>query len=460
LRKVYAGGKVAVRGLSYGVPVGEVFGFLGINGAGKTSTLEMLTGARLPSSGTALLAGYDILAQQPQVRRLLGYCPQWDALLELLTSREHLELYARIKGVPEPSVRAVVDEQLARFDLVQFANKKAGTLSGGNKRKLSVAIAMIGSPPLVFLDEPSTGMDPVARRFMWDVIAHIATERKECSMILTSHNLEEVEALCTRVGIMVGGRLRCLGSVQHLKHRFGRGFESEVRAEDPTPPQVDVVEAAMRGAAGGRLVAPPGAGGVAFIPRGAVRALAAALGAPQRDADISDTGAGWALSAAFARSTVPSAGAPAEARAIPLRDLAQWWAEEDLAANITAYITGAAFPGATLEERHGPQLRFKLPPQAESLSVVFAKLESQRAVLCIRSYSLGGTTLEQIFNYFAAQQEEERSVARGMAAVVDAARHPGAGAGSGGAAAGGGGGADVELVHRSGASFRPAPVVA
>ena len=144
LRKVYRGGKAAVRGLSFGLPAGEVFGFLGINGAGKTSALKMLSGDILPSSGSASLAGFDIVRQQLQVRRLLGYCPQFDALLDLLSAREHLELYARIKGVPEADLRRVVERQLDEFDLREYAGKLAGTLSGGNKRKLSVAIALIG----------------------------------------------------------------------------------------------------------------------------------------------------------------------------------------------------------------------------------------------------------------------------------------------------------------------------
>jgi ATP-binding cassette subfamily A (ABC1) protein 3 len=156
----------------------------GINGAGKTSTLQILSGDILPTSGGAQLAGLDIITQQLQVRRLLGYCPQFDAILDLLSVREHLELYARIKGVPEPEVRSVVETKLVEMDLKPFENKLAGRLSGGNKRKLGVANALVGNPPIIFLDEPSTGMDPVARRFMWSVIARVATERKQCSIIL------------------------------------------------------------------------------------------------------------------------------------------------------------------------------------------------------------------------------------------------------------------------------------
>jgi len=181
LRKVYGPksySKVAVKGVSLGIAKGECFGYLGINGAGKTSTLAMLTGDVLPSSGEAYLNGLDILKHQDQVRRLLGYCPQHDALLERLTVREHLELFGRIKNVAEEALHSFVESILVDMNLSQYQNKRAGELSGGNKRKLSVGIAMIGKPPIIFMDEPSTGMDPVNKRFMWEVIARICTSQK------------------------------------------------------------------------------------------------------------------------------------------------------------------------------------------------------------------------------------------------------------------------------------------
>ena len=122
------------------------------------------------------------------------------------------------------------------MDLKQYCDREAGGYSGGNKRKLSVAIALVGSPQIVFLDEPSTGMDPEARRFMWNVIANTMTGR---AVILTTHSLEEAEALSNRIGIMVGGRLRCLGSVQHLKSRYGKGYTLEIRAEEVNAEQAD-----------------------------------------------------------------------------------------------------------------------------------------------------------------------------------------------------------------------------
>ncbi len=146
----------------------------------------------------------------------------------MLTGREHLELYARIQGVVEEDIQKVVNGKIAEMGLTEYASRPAFTYSGGNKRKLSVAIAMMGEPSIVFLDEPSTGMDPVARRFMWQVISDIVTKREKCSLILTTHSMEECEALCTRIGIMVGGVLRCLGSSQHLRTKYGHGYQIEI----------------------------------------------------------------------------------------------------------------------------------------------------------------------------------------------------------------------------------------
>lgn len=177
---------------------------LGINGAGKTTTLSILSGELTPTSGTAHINSFDIITQQRQIRQHIGYCPQFDALFELLTVQEHLELYARIKGLSKLG-KAKFDELIysktKEMNLMLYRDKLAGSLSGGNKRKLSVAIATIGDPPIVFLDEPSSGMDPVARRFMWKVIARMSTVESRCSVMLTTHSMEEAEALCTRIGV-------------------------------------------------------------------------------------------------------------------------------------------------------------------------------------------------------------------------------------------------------------------
>uniref|UniRef100_A0A3B3V8X0 P-type phospholipid transporter n=1 Tax=Poecilia latipinna TaxID=48699 RepID=A0A3B3V8X0_9TELE len=244
LTKVYPGKKTpAVDQLCVGVPAAECFGLLGINGAGKTTTFKMLTGDIPVSSGEAFLNGYSIRTEMRDVHQNMGYCPQFDAIDDLLTGQEHLEFYARLRGVPENEVAMVAEWGIQKLGLIKYANKSAGTYSGGNKRKLSTAMALIGCPPVVFLDEPTTGMDPKARRFLWDCILSVIKEGR--SVILTSHSMEECEALCTRMAIMVNGRFKCLGSIQHLKNRFGDGYTVIVRVGG-SPPALRPVEDFVR----------------------------------------------------------------------------------------------------------------------------------------------------------------------------------------------------------------------
>jgi ATP-binding cassette subfamily A (ABC1) protein 3 len=160
-----------------------------------------------------------------------------------LTVKEHLVFYAHIKGVQASLIDQVVKTQIKEMNLDDYVDKNAGTLSGGNKRKLSVAMAMIGNPPIVFLDEPSTGMDPQARRFMWDVISKISTKRGQSSVILTTHSMEEAEALSTKMGIMVQGTFKCMGSTQHIKNKFGTGYEIEVKIRNLTEDEIKSQEA-------------------------------------------------------------------------------------------------------------------------------------------------------------------------------------------------------------------------
>ena len=226
LRKQYAGGKLAVRDLCLRVYEGECFGFLGVNGAGKSTTFSMLTGAVKPTAGDARLAGKSILTQQDEIRRHVGYCPQHDALEGLLNSREQLRLFAAIKGVESQRVEAEVEGLITDLDLVRFAHKPSKTYSGGNKRKLCVAIALIGSPSLVLLDEPSSGMDAASKRFLWSVIRR---RTAHASSMLTTHSMEECEALCSRICVMVDGAMRSLGPIMTLKTTYGQGLKVEVR---------------------------------------------------------------------------------------------------------------------------------------------------------------------------------------------------------------------------------------
>ena len=161
---------------------------------------------------------------------LIGYCPQYDAIFPTLTVEETIKFYALVKGISTHKIEQVVEKAIVDLNLKEHRTKQAGTLSGGNKRKLSVAMAMIGNPPIILLDEPSAGMDPEARRFMWQVVEKISQRDKKSAVILTSHSMEEAEALSTKLGIMVrGGVFRCMGSTQHIKNKFAVGYEVEIK---------------------------------------------------------------------------------------------------------------------------------------------------------------------------------------------------------------------------------------
>uniref|UniRef100_A0A8C2WRY2 ATP binding cassette subfamily A member 3 n=1 Tax=Cyclopterus lumpus TaxID=8103 RepID=A0A8C2WRY2_CYCLU len=224
LSKVYgSGGNIlAVDRLSLAVGKGECFGLLGFNGAGKTTTFKMLTCDESVTSGDAYIDGYSILRDVKKVQQRIGYCPQFDALLDHMTGRETLSMYSRLRGIPEKYVSGCVENVLRSLLLEPHAEKLVRSYSGGNKRKLSAGIALIGGPPVIFLDEPSTGMDPVARRLLWDAVTRTRESGK--AIIITSHSMEECEALCTRLAVMVNGQFKCLGSPQHLKSKFGSGY--------------------------------------------------------------------------------------------------------------------------------------------------------------------------------------------------------------------------------------------
>lgn len=204
---------------------------------------------------------------------------------------------------------------------------------------------------------------------------------------------------------MVGGRLRCLGSIQHLKSRFGRGFLADVKLSDPSPATVAEIEAAV--AAELVRLGAPGGGGA--LPRGAVRRVCEALGNAPRSAQVTETGTGWAIAASFARS------AARPEPTIPTAEFAAWWAGEDAALRLRNFFVVEAFPGSELVERHGSHLRFQLPPQGDrALAGLFTAVEGARERLGVASYALGQTSLENIFLAFAGAQAEETGHIRGM----------------------------------------------
>ncbi len=234
LRKVYFAqtsaqkDKIAVRNMNLCIKKGESFGLLGANGAGKTTTLKIVSGLEDPSEGYAYVNGFNAVTSRTKAQRSMGVCPQFDTLIEHLTVRENLLYFARLKGISFFDVPYVVEEYMSALKIKIYENKAIINLSGGNRRKVSLAIALIGAPPTIYLDEPSTGLDPLASRLMWRLLSNIRAAG--CSaMILTTHNMLECEATCTRVGIMKNGELVCLGDTQHLRSTHGSGYLLEVR---------------------------------------------------------------------------------------------------------------------------------------------------------------------------------------------------------------------------------------
>jgi ABC-type multidrug transport system ATPase subunit len=214
---------------------------LGPNGAGKTTTISMLTGLIPSTAGDARIADADLKQSLPRVFERIGVCPQFDVCWPELTIEEHLHFYARVKGVPASAEKAEIARLIKDVGLedAHAAKRTSKALSGGMRRRLSLAIALVGSPPVVFLDEPTTGLDPETKRNIWSLIDKF--KRGRC-VVLTTHSMDEADALCSRIGIMSHGRLRCIGENLHLKNVYGSGYKVDVRF---TPGQADAAQTFM-----------------------------------------------------------------------------------------------------------------------------------------------------------------------------------------------------------------------
>ena len=228
---------VAIKNLNFCVEPGECFGLLGLNGAGKTSTFKCITQEFSPTNGTIYINGQDTYNNFDKFKMLIGYCPQYEAIFEYMTVYENLEFYARIKGVKKEYLEKIVNAMIVEMALDEYTKKVSGKLSGGNKRKLSVAISLLCNPQIVLLDEPSTGMDPEARRFMWSIIHKTSKMGKKSSVIMTTHSMDEAETLCKRMGIMVNGEFVCLGKASQIKDKYGYGYEIDLRIKPLTVEQ-------------------------------------------------------------------------------------------------------------------------------------------------------------------------------------------------------------------------------
>lgn len=189
----------------------------------------MLTGLIPPDGGTAIIEGKDIADQMPEIRKNLGVCPQHDILFPLLTVEEHLSLFAAFKGTPRSEIKVEVEKMIQSVGLTEKRREYSKNLSGGQKRKLSVGIAFIGGSRIVFLDEPTSGMDPYSRRFTWNVIRQ---HREGRVVVLTTHFMDEADLLGDRIAIMGDGKLRCCGSSLFLKRAFGVGYNMTIEKKD------------------------------------------------------------------------------------------------------------------------------------------------------------------------------------------------------------------------------------
>jgi len=231
LVRQFKNGPRAVDGIDLGVMPGEIYGFLGPNGAGKSTTVHMLTTLLPPTSGTARVAGYDVVHQGAQVRAAIGAALQEAALDPLLTGREHLRLQASLQALPRGDRNQRADELIARVGLTHAADRKVRGYSGGMKRRLDLAMALVHRPSVLFLDEPTTGLDIQSRTALWEEVARLARE-DEVTVFLTTQYLEEADVLADRVGIIDHGHIVAEGTTAELKAEVGRPTV-EATPEDP-----------------------------------------------------------------------------------------------------------------------------------------------------------------------------------------------------------------------------------
>jgi ATP-binding cassette subfamily A (ABC1) protein 1 len=374
----------AVRYVTVQCHRGDIFGFLGANGAGKTTTFKMLCGIYTPTSGAVRIMGVSMFEQLFRCRQMIGYCPQYDALVELLNPKEHLTFYSRLRGIPEAEVSATAMRKLGEMDLLDHQQKRAGRLSGGNKRKLMVAISTIGDAPIVLLDEPSAGMDPMARRFMWDAILQISSRKS--TVVITTHSMEECEALCNKTGIMVNGVMRTIGNNQSIKRRYGQGYELYAKMMKITDEEQST------------LLSGWGVEPNAVIPKKKVAELTAASPLHQ------------------ALMNAPKAGLHMDDEGVVARVFAEWWFVEERI-DVLGRFLQMKFPGAKCLEKQGFTLRMRLSAgdgaedkaSGAELSTLFDWIESSKSTLRLQEYSLSPTTLEQIFSAFVKEQVTSES---------------------------------------------------
>ncbi|KAJ8306345.1 hypothetical protein KUTeg_016890 [Tegillarca granosa] len=374
LKKVYKeGNKVAVNGLTINFYESQITSFLGHNGAGKTTTMSILTGLFPPTEGTAFIYGYDIRNNMDQVRNSLGMCPQYNVLFDHLTVEEHLWFYARLKGLPQERVNREVEQMIKDVGLPHKRKQLSSSLSGGMKRKLSVAMAFVGNAKTVILDEPTAGVDPYARRAIWDLLLKF---KKGRTIILSTHHMDEADVLGDRIAIISHGKLRCCGSSLFLKSHYGNGYYlTLVRSNnDDDDDEMD------------SMFSPENS-----VPQGSRTSLRKVKEAETTEND--DEGFGESKTdsskSSDSDSDQPPTPPPEGATMLP------GFSDKRIEAFLNKFVKGAV-----LVEDNTTEITFELPTEAchdGSFVKLFRELERCHKDLGISSFGISDTSLEEVF---------------------------------------------------------------
>jgi len=369
----------------------------------KQQLFKCLTCEIFPTRGELLINGLDIAQNFDAVRSLIGYCPQFDAIFDYMTVYENLNFFSTIKGIPDKVKDLIIFSLMKEMNLDQYADKRSGDLSGGNKRKLSVAIAMIGNPPIVLLDEPSTGVDPEARRFMWNVIHKISTKRKYSSVILTTHSMEEAETLCRRMGIMVKGQFRCLGTAQEIKTRYGSGYEVDLRInhldEDDITKKMNLISKTKDD----------------HVNNKDMNNLLNKMGKSKYLTLFDDNNLGREINDEVGRSPEGVVSA---------KRFLNWIHFTDQILKLSAKLLENFPPNVTVSEFYESNFKLKIMKNEKentTIGFLFGLFEDFKSEFNITEYGISQTSLEQIFNKFAyeleANNNQEESGKKGV--VID-----------------------------------------
>ncbi|OBH97901.1 daunorubicin/doxorubicin resistance ABC transporter ATP-binding protein DrrA [Mycobacterium sp. E2733] len=245
LTKTFGGNTPALNGVSFSVPAGTVCGLLGHNGAGKTTTINILSTLIRPTSGRALVSGYDVVRQSDRVRASIGIAGQFTGMDPLLTGRENLVLFGRLRGLRRQQAKARAEELLEQFSLVEAANRRVSTYSGGMRRRVDLASALVVLPKVLFLDEPTTGLDPRSRRAMWSLVSSLALQG--VTVLLTTQYLEEADVLSDSIVVIDHGRVIASGTAESLKRRVGASYCQVTPANPADLPKVAAALAGLEG---------------------------------------------------------------------------------------------------------------------------------------------------------------------------------------------------------------------